>query len=102
MAEVENSDATTEGGKPEGYRQRKTRIGFVVSDKMEKTAVVAVTRRVMHPVYKKYVKERKKYKVHDERNECGIGDRVIIEETRPMSRHKRWRLKEILEKAPAV
>jgi small subunit ribosomal protein S17 len=82
--------------------QRKTRIGHVVSDKMEKTAVVAITRRYMHPKYKKYVKDRKRYKVHDPGNECRTGDKVLIEETRPLSRHKRWKLKEILEKAPIV
>lgn len=82
--------------------ERKTRIGHVHSDKMDKTVVVAVIRRYQHPKYKKYVKERIKYKAHDENNECGIGDRVLIEETRPLSKDKRWRVKKILEKAPAV
>ncbi|MFU8804148.1 MAG: 30S ribosomal protein S17 [Bradymonadaceae bacterium] len=82
--------------------QRKTRIGHVVSDKMDKTVVVAVTRRYMHTKYKKYVKERLKYKVHDETNEVGTGDKVLIEETRPLSKDKRWRVKEVLEKAPNV
>lgn len=82
--------------------QRKTRIGHVQSDKMDKTVVVAVIRRYQHPKYKKYVKERITYKAHDENNECGIGDRVLIEETRPLSKSKRWRVKRILEKAPAV
>lgn len=82
--------------------QRKTRVGTVVSDKMEKTIVVAITRRYMHPKYKKYVKERNRYKVHDETNECRVGDRVLIEETRPLSRSKRWKVKEIIEKAPIV
>ena len=81
--------------------QRKTRVGQVVSDKMEKTIVVSITRRYMHTKYKKYVKERLKYKVHDENNECTVGDKVLIEETRPLSKHKRWRVKEVLEKAPA-
>jgi len=80
--------------------QRKTRIGHVVSDKMNKTVVVAVTRRYMHPKYKKYVKERQRYKAHDPNNEAREGDRVLIEETRPLSKSKRWKLKEILEKAP--
>lgn len=82
--------------------QRKTRIGTVVSDKMEKTVVVAIVRRYMHPKYRKYVKERNRYKVHDQDNECRIGDRVVIEETRPLSRSKRWKIKEIIEKAPIV
>lgn len=86
----------------EATKQRKTRVGEVVSDKMEKTIVVAITRRYMHTKYKKYIKDRKRFKVHDENNECRVGDRVLIEETRPLSKQKRWRLKEILEKAPIV
>ena len=82
--------------------QRKTRVGTVVSDKMEKTVVVAITRRYMHPKYKKYVKERTRYKVHDPGNEARNGDKVLIEETRPLSKHKRWKIKSILEKAPIV
>lgn len=82
--------------------QRKTRIGHVLSAKMEKTVVVAVMRRYMHPKYKKYVKERIKYKVHDETNDSAVGDKVLIEETRPLSKQKRWRLKEIIERAPKV
>lgn len=82
--------------------QRKTRVGHVLSDKMDKTVVVAVMRRYQHPKYKKYIKERIKYKAHDENNDCGIGDRVLIEETRPLSKDKRWRVKEILERAPVV
>ena len=81
---------------------RKTRVGHVVSDKMEKTCVVAITRRYMHPKYKKYVKERKRFKVHDPANEARNGDKVLIEETRPLSKQKRFRLKTILEKAPIV
>ena len=92
----------TQQPKTEEPAQRKTRVGHVLSDKMDKTAVVAVNRRYMHPKYRKYVKERLKYKVHDERNECGVGDKVLIEETRPLSKHKRWRLKEIIERAPEV
>lgn len=82
--------------------QRKTRIGVVVSDKAEKTAVVSITRRYMHTKYKKYVKARKRFQVHDPNNDCAIGDKVLIEECRPMSKHKRWKLKEIIEKAPVV
>lgn len=82
--------------------QRKTRIGHVVSDKMEKTCVVAITRRYMHPKYRKYVKDRSRYKVHDPGNEARHGDKVLIEETRPLSKEKRWKLKTILEKAPIV
>lgn len=78
---------------------RKTRIGLVVSDKMEKTAVVAIETRVRHPLYGKMVKRTHKFKVHDENNECGIGDTVRIMETRPISKDKHWRLVEIIEKA---
>jgi len=78
---------------------RKTRIGKVVSDKMDKTIVVAVETRVPHPLYKKIIKRTYKLKAHDENNDCGIGDRVRVMETRPLSRDKRWRLVEIIEKA---
>ena len=78
---------------------RKVRIGRVVSDKMDKTIVVAVETIVRHPLYGKSIKRTKKFKAHDENNECSIGDRVKIMETRPLSREKRWRLVEILEKA---
>jgi len=78
---------------------RKTRVGKVVSDKMDKTIVVAVENRVPHPLYKKIVKRTYKLKAHDEKNECGVGDRVRVMETRPLSKDKRWRLVEILEKA---
>ncbi len=81
---------------------RKTRIGTVVSDKGEKTIVVTITRRVMHKKYKKYVKSRKRYQVHDENNECREGDTVVIIETKPISKHKRWKVKEIIEKAPIL
>jgi small subunit ribosomal protein S17 len=80
-------------------RKRKTLTATVVSNKMEKTAVVQVQRTVQHPVYKKYLTKRVKYKVHDEKNELGVGDVVRIAETRPLSRDKRWRLIEVLEKA---
>lgn len=78
---------------------RKVRTGKVVSDKMDKTVVVAVERQVAHPIYKKRFKKTKKYKAHDENNECRIGDTVRIVETRPLSKDKRWRVDEILEKA---
>ena len=78
---------------------RKTRVGQVVSDKMDKTIVVAVQDSVQHPLYKKIVKRTYKLKAHDERNECGIGDTVKVMECRPLSRDKRWRLVEIIEKA---
>lgn len=78
---------------------RKTRIGKVVSDKMDKTIVVAVVRNVKHPLYHKIVKRTYKLKAHDETNECNIGDRVRVMETRPLSKDKRWRLVNILEKA---
>jgi len=81
------------------HGHRKTRVGVVVSNKMDKTAVVTVDRRVQHAKYKKFLTRRTRYKVHDERNECGIGDRVMITESRPVSRDKRWRLSKIVEKA---
>ena len=80
-----------------GYR--KTRIGEVVSDKMDKTIVVAIKTKVRHPLYGKMVNLTRKFKAHDENNECGIGDTVKIMETRPLSKDKRWRLVEIVEKA---
>ena len=78
---------------------RKTREGLVVSDKMQKTVVVAVEDRVQHPLYKKTLRRTNKLKAHDEQNSCGIGDRVLIMETRPTAATKRWRVVEILEKA---
>ena len=78
---------------------RKTRVGKVVSDKMDKTIVVAVEDRVAHPLYKKIIRRTYKLKAHDENNECGIGDTVRVMETRPLSKDKRWRLVEIIEKA---
>ena len=78
---------------------RKTRTGKVVSDKMDKTVVVAIADHVQHPLYKKIVKRTVKLKAHDEKNECKIGDRVLVMETRPLSKEKHWRLVEIVEKA---
>ena len=83
----------------ENRGMRKTRIGVVVSDKMNKTIVVKLSTRVKHPLYSKYINKTTKIKAHDEKNECGIGDTVKVMETRPLSREKRWRLVEIIEKA---
>lgn len=82
----------------EDRSRRKTRVGEVVSDKMEKTVVVAVTRLVRHPLYGRFVKKTSKFKVHDENNECRTGDIVKIMETRPLSKDKRWRLVEVTKK----
>ena len=78
---------------------RKTRVGKVVSDKMDKTIVVAIQDNVRHPLYNKIVKKTYKLKAHDENNECGIGDTVRVMETRPLSKDKRWRLVEVVERA---
>ena len=79
--------------------QRKIRLGTVVSDKMDKTVIVQVGTSKAHRLYKKTVQQRTKFKVHDEKNECGVGDLVRITETRPISKEKRWRVLEIVEKA---
>jgi small subunit ribosomal protein S17 len=78
---------------------RKTRIGKVVSDKMDKTVVVEVKRLVAHPLYHKIIRRRSRIKAHDPNNSCQVGDKVLLEETRPISRDKRWRVREVLEKA---
>jgi small subunit ribosomal protein S17 len=78
---------------------RKTRVGLVVSDKMDKTVVVEVKRLVAHPLYHKIIRRRVKIKAHDPQNSCQVGDKVLLEETRPISRDKHWRVKQILEKA---
>jgi small subunit ribosomal protein S17 len=78
---------------------RKTRVGLVVSDKMDKTVVVEVQRLVAHPLYHKIIRRRVKMKAHDPQNSCQVGDKVLLEETRPISRDKHWRVKQILEKA---
>jgi small subunit ribosomal protein S17 len=78
---------------------RKERIGQVLSNKMDKSVTVAVERKVKHPIYGKFVRKTTKFVAHDENNECGIGDMVKIMETRPLSKHKRWRLVEIIERA---
>jgi small subunit ribosomal protein S17 len=93
------SDEITEAAESELRGYRKVREGYVVSDKMDKTVVVAVEDHVKHPKYGKVLRRTKKYKAHDEKNACGVGDRVLLMETRPISATKRWRVAEILEKA---
>ena len=83
----------------EARNMRKTRTGTVVSDKMDKTVVIAIKDNVRHPLYGKIIKRTSKIHAHDEKNECGIGDRVMVMETRPLSKTKRWRVVEIIEKA---
>ena len=83
----------------EGRGQRKVRLGTVISDKMNKTIIVQIGASKAHRLYKKTIRQRTKFKVHDEKNECGVGDLVRITETRPISKEKRWRLLEIVEKA---
>jgi small subunit ribosomal protein S17 len=92
------TDSTQTAGAPRITR-RKTRIGKVVSNRMEKSIVVAIERRVPHPIYKKHVRRTTKLMAHDEQRQAGIGDTVKIMETRPLSKSKRWRLVEIIEKA---
>jgi small subunit ribosomal protein S17 len=98
MSEPQVTDVATEDSElARGYR--KVREGLVVSDKMDKTVVVEVEDRVKHPKYGKVIRRTKKYKAHDGENACGVGDRVLLMETRPLSATKRWRVTEILEKA---
>ncbi len=85
--------------KKETRNSRKTRIGLVVSDKMNKSIVVSIERKVLHPTYKKYIKKTTKLMAHDEKQEAHVGDTVMIMETRPLSKNKRWRLVEIVKKA---
>ncbi len=104
MTEPQGSPVTTSTTAPAGQEteergNRKTREGLVVSDKMDKTVVVAVEDRVQHALYKKTLRRTNKLKAHDEQNSCGVGDRVLLMETRPLSASKRWRVVEILEKA---
>jgi small subunit ribosomal protein S17 len=80
-------------------KQRKIRTGMVISNKMDKTVVVEVSRTVIHPVYKKFVRRRKRFMAHDEENRCRIGDEVMIVETKPLSRHKNWRVRKIIKEA---
>ena len=81
------------------HAQRKTRTGKVVSNAMQNTAVIAVQRRVQHPKYRKFLTRRTRYQAHDEQNQCEVGDTVVITECRPVSRHKRWRVSKIVERA---
>ncbi len=99
--QMTQSTGMTQGaGSVEEHRGfRKVREGLVVSDKMDKTVVVAVEDRVQHPLYKKTLRRTNKLKAHDEQNACGVGDRVLLMETRPLSASKRWRVVEVLEKA---
>lgn len=96
---VTNYFAPEEEAEEAGRNERKTRIGLVASNKMDKTISVTIERRLQHPIYGKYVKKSKKLIAHDENNECQIGDLVKIMETRPLSRRKRWRLVSVIEKA---
>jgi small subunit ribosomal protein S17 len=91
-------DSPDQSNRAEERGLRKTRVGVVVSNKMDKTIVVAVERRVKDPLYQKYIKRTRKFMAHDANNECEIGDRVRITETRPLSRLKNWRLAQIIEK----
>ena len=84
---------------PAATRHRATKVGVVVSDKMDKTVVVKVERKIFHKTYQKVVNRTSKFKAHDEQNQCGVGDRVLLVETRPLSRDKHWAVKKILEKA---
>ena len=101
MTESTGSTGSTDstGTTDESRGFRKTREGLVVSDKMDKTVVVAVENRVKHAVYSKVIRRTNKLKAHDEANQCGVGDRVLLMETRPLSATKRWRVVEILERA---
>ena len=109
MSQTTGSETVTETAADQGVAAgsgaaptrnfRKTREGLVVSDKMDKTVVVAVEDRVQHPLYKKTLRRTNKLKAHDEANACGVGDRVLLMETRPLSATKRWRVVEVLEKA---
>ncbi|MBV6479394.1 MAG: 30S ribosomal protein S17 [Ignavibacteria bacterium] len=99
MAEETNEiNKTEKASKTTHSGMRKTRIGKVLSNKMDKTVIVSEEKRIIHPIYKKYFKKTTKFSVHDPKNECSIGDKVKIMETRPLSKTKRWRLVEIVEK----
>ena len=101
MADTQTAAAGTEPtAKPRG--KRKVLMGKVVSDKMDKTVVVEITHRGLHPTYRKFVTRRKRYKAHDETNRCSLGDLVRIVETRPLSKEKRWRVQDILDKSATV
>jgi small subunit ribosomal protein S17 len=95
MANEETAAKSAEKGS-----NQRTKTGVVVSNKMEKTVVVAVENVVMHPMYQKYIRRTSKFLAHSETNNCNVGDRVVIEETRPLSKRKRWNVREILDKRP--
>ena len=95
----ESTEETTAKASASARGYRKTRRGYVVSDKMDKTVVVEVEDRVKHPLYGKVIRRTSKVKAHDEQNQAGVGDLVVIVETRPLSATKRWRLKDVVEKA---
>src|SRR3954451_18726834 len=99
MSETSTETTPASGAEALHRGNRKVREGLVVSDKTDKTVVVAVEDRVQHPLYGKTIRRTQKYKAHDEANSCGVGDRVLLMETRPLSATKRWRVVEILEKA---
>lgn len=99
VSETVNDETTTGAAAPASRGFRKSREGIVVSDKMDKTIVVALEDRVKHPRYAKVIRRTQKVKAHDENNTAGIGDRVLLAETRPLSATKRWRLAEVLERA---
>ena len=99
MAELQKNISAATRSENLQRHSRKTRVGMVVSDKMQKTVVVSIERRVQHPVYGKMVRRTKKLKAHDEQNEAKTGDTVRIMETRPLSKDKRWRVVEIIERA---
>lgn len=99
VQEEPKAAASTTGAPASERNARKERIGRVTSNKMQKTITVAIDRKVKHPMYGKFMNKTKKLTVHDEKNECGIGDTVRVMETRPLSKNKRWRLVEIIEKA---
>ena len=94
----QQASSTTE----ERERRRQQKVGVVVSNKMQKTVVVEVERLVMHPLYHKYLRRRSRFMAHDEKNECKVGDRVEIKETRPLSKMKRWRVTSVVERAAAT
>ena len=97
---IREKEASSMTNSSETRKQRKVRTGVVISNKMDKTVVVEVSRTVIHPVYKKFVRRRKRFMAHDEDNRCRIGDEVMIVETRPLSRHKNWRVSKVVKEAP--
>jgi small subunit ribosomal protein S17 len=99
MSEINGNQAAAPAEPIQARGMRKTRVGVVISDKMDKTIVIAIKARVRHPLYGKIMNKTTKLKAHDEQNACGVGDTVRVMETRPLSRDKRWRLVEIIEKA---